>query len=201
MTDEGNAFAELLEKARAGDGEAARQLAERYEPKIRVVARALMSAPMRPYLDSVDVVQSVHKSLLAGLKGGRFDLSTPENLIALAVTVVRRKVARQWRHLRKQQRLSRGDVAGGPDAPAERMAAVPGAEQDPARGAELRDAAHRLMSALDETERRMLELRSQGHSTEEIAAELGLNPVALRVRLSRLRKRLQEGGAGSEVNG
>jgi RNA polymerase sigma-70 factor (ECF subfamily) len=188
-----------LEKARTGDGEAARQLAERYESKIRVVARAMLSAPLRPYLDSVDVVQSVHKSLLAGIKGGKFDLSTPENLIALAVTVVRRKVARQWRHLQKQQRLSRGDASAGRDAPAERIAAVPGAEKDPARDAELRDAAQRVMAALDETEQRMLEMQAQGHSTAEIAAELGLNPVALRVRLSRLKKRLQEGGIGLDA--
>jgi DNA-directed RNA polymerase specialized sigma24 family protein len=35
----------------------------------------------------------------------------------------------------------------------------------------------------------------QGHTTDEVAARLGLNPITLRVRITRLRKRLEESGA------
>ena len=65
---------------------------------------------------------------------------------------------------------------------------------DPAREAEFRDAARKLYSHLGETEQRIIDLRMQGHTTDEVAARLGLNPIALRVRMTRLRKRLEETG-------
>jgi CRP-like cAMP-binding protein len=46
----------------------------------------------------------------------------------------------------------------------------------------------------DETDRRMMELRLQGYSPAEIAAELRLHPIAARVRMSRLRQRLRTAG-------
>jgi RNA polymerase sigma-70 factor (ECF subfamily) len=190
MADPTAEFAELIEKARAGDGAALARLSEQYEPKVRIVARVLLGASLRPYLDSIDVVQSVHRSLLAGLRGGKYDLSAPENLVALAVTMLRRKVARQWRHLRRQSRLSLSPEA----SPAGLLAAQAQQGLDPAREAEFRDAARRLYSRLGEAEQRIIDLRLEGHTTDEVAARLGLNPIALRVRMTRLRKRLEETG-------
>jgi DNA-directed RNA polymerase specialized sigma24 family protein len=51
-------------------------------------------------------------------------------------------------------------------------------------------AVRHLCAGLDETDRRMLELRLHDRSTAEIAAALGLSAVVLRVRLTRLRQRL-----------
>jgi RNA polymerase sigma-70 factor (ECF subfamily) len=39
-----------------------------------------------------------------------------------------------------------------------------------------------------------LELRLEGYSTAEIAGELGMNPIAVRVRMTRLRQRLRANG-------
>src|SRR5262245_25926969 len=92
-------IAGLLARARSGDGAARDELARPYEPKLRLVARVLLGPALRPYLDSVDLVQSVHKSLLVGLRDQKFAFNSPDDLLALAVTMVRRKVARQWRRL------------------------------------------------------------------------------------------------------
>src|ERR1700677_2998952 len=97
-------FGVLLASARAGDQAALVELARKYEPEVRIVAHVLLGPALRPHLDSVDLVQSVHRSLMLGLRNCKFDISSPEKLIALALTMVRRKVARHWRHLRKQQR-------------------------------------------------------------------------------------------------
>src|SRR6186713_2758496 len=105
-------------------------IVERYEPEVRMVARARLGAALRPHLDSLDLVQSVHRSLIVGLRAERFDISTPENLIALAMTIVRRKVARHWRKLKRQQRLShRGDSPDLPDL----LGSLHSSETDPAR--------------------------------------------------------------------
>src|SRR5689334_16793890 len=92
VPDTADDFAALLARARRGDREALEQLARQYEPKLRLVARVLLGPALRPYLDSLDLVQSVHKSLLVGLRQDKFAINTPENLLALALTLVRRKV-------------------------------------------------------------------------------------------------------------
>jgi RNA polymerase sigma factor (sigma-70 family) len=183
-------FATLLARARGGDREALGQLARDYEPKLRLVARVMLGPALRPYLDSADLVQSVHKSLLLGLRDQKFTLETPENLLALALTLVKRKAARHWRRLQRQQRLS----ADSPAALADMLTALSPPRDDPAQAAQFRDQLAQLCRNLNDAERRLLELRLQGYSPAESAAELGLSAVALRVRLTRLRQRLR--GAG-----
>src|SRR5262245_66665807 len=110
-------FTTLLARARRGDQAALDQLTREYEPKLRLVARVLLGPALRPYLDSVDLVQSVHKSLLLGLRDQKFDFDGPDNMLALALTLVRRKVARHWRRLQRQQPLSgAGDTPGIADS-------------------------------------------------------------------------------------
>jgi RNA polymerase sigma factor (sigma-70 family) len=191
VTDGSEPFADLLEQARRGDQVALARLAREYEPKVRLVARVLLGPALRPYLDSLDLVQSVHHSLLAGLRRQQFDVSTPDQLLALAVTLVRRKVATHWRRLRRQQRLSHGAAA---DSLPDLLTGLSSPQPDPARQAQFRDQVRQLCDNLDETERRVLSLRLEGYSTAEIAGDLGISNIALRVRLTRLRQRLQAGG-------
>jgi RNA polymerase sigma factor (sigma-70 family) len=192
MPETAGEFTSLLARARGGDREALGQLARGYEPKLRLVARVLLGPALRPYLDSVDLVQSVHKSLLLGLRGDKFALDTPDDLLALALTLVRRKVARHWRHLQRQKRLSGGAVAT-PDL-AHLLTTLSRPHDDPAQAAQFRDQVDHLCGNLNAAERRLLELRLQGYSPAESAAELGLSAVAFRVRLTRLRQHLRSAG-------
>jgi RNA polymerase sigma-70 factor (ECF subfamily) len=192
MAEHGGEFADLLARARQADPEATAQLVRQYESKIRLVARVLLGPALRPYLDSVDLVQSVHRSLMLGMRNDKFDLANPEQLVALALTMVRRKVARQWRRSQRQQRLQTGSSDSG-NLP-QVLASLSSPEPDPARAAQSNDALQRLCNNLDATERRIMDLRFQGYSTAEIAADLGLNPIALRVRMTRLRQRLRADG-------
>src|SRR5439155_1300799 len=152
----------------------------------------LLGPALRPYLDSLDVVQSVHRSLLLGVGLDRFDISTPEQLIALATTMVRHKVAHQWRHMRRQQRLTGGAENSG-DLPS-LLTSLTSSEADPARAAQFNDTVRHLCANLDATEQRVLEMRLAGHSTAEIAEALAISAVALRVRMTRLRQRLRSAG-------
>src|SRR5438132_13964466 len=106
MSSDRDDFPALLARARQGDRGALTQLAQQYESKVRLVARVQLGPALRPYLDSVDLVQSVHRSLLLGLRENKFEIATPTQLLALALTMVRRKVARHWRRMQRQQRLS-----------------------------------------------------------------------------------------------
>jgi RNA polymerase sigma-70 factor (ECF subfamily) len=178
-------FAELLAQARAGDAEAVGQIARLYEPDLLIAARVHLGPALRPYLDSLDLVQSVHRSLLLGLRNDKFDVTDARSLLALALTMVRRKVARRWRQHRRQVR-----PAG--EQPTDVLATLSRRSVNPAAEADVRDALARLWRELDADDRRLIELRLQGYSTAEAAATLGKTPEALRVRLHRLRKRLDD---------
>lgn len=189
-------FAALLSRARQGDEGALAELARQYEPEIRAVARVLLGPALRPHLDSVDIAQSVHRSLLIGLRAEKFDLANPKALVALALTLVRRKVARHWRKLQRQQRLSGrpADSANLPDL----LANLASPEADPGQAAAYHEAVQQVCRDLDETERRLLDLRLQGFSTAEAARDMGLDPDVVRVRLFRLRQRLRDQGVLGE---
>ncbi len=196
MSETSEEFAALLAAGRRGNSEALGQLCKLYEPKVRIVARVLLGPALRPYFDSMDLVQSVHRTLMIGLRQDKFDISSPDKLVALATTLVRRKVARQWRRVRRQQRLSsRAAVAS--NLP-EMLTSLSSSGDDPARAAQFQDQIEHLCGQLDETQRRILQLRSYGYSTAEIADQLGLKQVTLRVRMTRLRERLRSAGVLDE---
>ena len=192
MADPTGDFAALVARARQGDNEAVTRLVQQYEAEIRLVARCQLGPALRPYLDSFDLVQSVHKSLLRGLRQGKFDLATPNNLVALALAMVRNKTVRYWRHLRRQQRHS-GGAADSTPLP-EVLASLTCSHSDPAEAAAYHEAVASLWQHVTEAERRVLELRLEGCTTAEIARRLGEDADVLRVRLSRLRQRLWEAG-------
>ncbi len=119
--------------------------------------------------------------------------SKPDDLIGLAITILRRKAAKHWRHLRRQKRLS---GAGGDDTGdlAEVLTSINCPGTDPAAAAPSRDQVDALDAHLDDTEKRILSLRVDGHTPAEIAEQLGVSWVAIRVRTTRLRQRLEDSG-------
>jgi RNA polymerase sigma-70 factor (ECF subfamily) len=193
MTSEIDSFNQLMLRAHEGDLTAIEQLVQQYEPEIRLVARIKLGGPLRPYLDTVDLVQSVHRSLMIGLRNDRFDISSPEKLVALAMTIVRRKIARQWRKVRRQRRLS-ADHPGDQESIPHVLAALVGRDGTPDQQAALADQLDALYRRLDDTERQLVQLRFEGHTTAEAARLFGMDPDVLRVKLSRLRQRIKDLG-------
>lgn len=198
--DESSDFDLLLNAARSGDSAALQRLVEQYEPELRMVARMRLGAALRPHLDSIDLVQSVHRSLMIGLREQRFDISSPQKLIALALTIVRRKVARQWRHLKRQQRLS--SHGSEDDSNAELVNTILSLQSngpDVVDALASKETLKRLLSELDPIESKLISMRIEGHSTVQVAQALNLDPDVLRVKLSRMRKRLREKGFENDL--
>lgn len=191
MTDATD-FDLLLTAARSGDETAMQRLIQQYEPELRLVARNRLGTALRPHLDTIDLVQSVHRSLMIGLRGAKFDISSPEKLIGLAVTIVQRKAAKHWRHLKRQQRLSGHNESH--DELVDTMLSLRGERNEVSSELETRELLARWLEKVDPIERRLIELRLEGYSTVEIAEMLDLDSDVLRVKLSRLRKRLRERG-------
>jgi RNA polymerase sigma-70 factor (ECF subfamily) len=189
-------FAKLISRVRAGDEQAAAQLVAAYEGIIRRRARRLLGPRLRVHLDSVDIAQSVNRTLLIGLRRASFAVSTPDELTRLALTLVRRKVARHWRKRKREAECRQSNEGMGS---AETWAVERASQLEPsADPLQLEELAKKVLDRLDGLDRQLVELRLQGYTTAEAARKLGVSPAFLRNRLSRLRKRLWEEGLPPE---
>src|SRR5215470_19112005 len=107
-------FAELLQRVRRGDPEAATQLVRQYESAIRVAVRTRLSDPkLRRQFDSMDVCQSVLASFFLRAAAGQYDLRDPAQLVALLTKMAHNKLAMRTRHEYRQRRDVRRNVCLG----------------------------------------------------------------------------------------
>ena len=118
---EATSFRDLLRRVRAGDPEAARELAQQYEPHIRRAAnRPLNDLNLRNLLDSMDICQNVLAEFFVRAADGQFELTEPDELLRLFVTMTRNQVLDESRyhkagrrdHRRQQADLSEHCLGG-----------------------------------------------------------------------------------------
>jgi RNA polymerase sigma-70 factor (ECF subfamily) len=143
---------------------------------------------LRRILEPADLCQSILKSFFIRAASGQFDLDTPEKLLALLRTMARNKVASQ---VRKQQALRR-DMRRDVSLNASASKPVASADPSPSRLAMGRELIDALRVRLSVEERRIADLRSEGHDWAEIARQLGGTAQARRKQLSRAIDRVAE---------
>ena len=180
MSDEPNTR-DLLRRIRSGDGDAAAELVRRYEPAIRAAIRGRMSdTRLRRLFDSMDVCQAVLASFFARVALGQYELTEPDDLVKLLVSMARNKLAKQvTRHRRAGRDYRRTSPAE--DALAQPAISTP----DPARQVAAADMVAEVYRLLSPDERRLVELRQHGHDWPAIAAQVGGTAEALRKQHAR----------------
>lgn len=183
---------DFFRRLQGADEEALAALLREYEPEIRRAASVRLGPLLRPHLDSLDLVQSVFITLLKGLRDDKFHIAGPAELVALSAEIIRRKVAQVWKRMKRRTELN-GQLTGTQED-AEHLVVGHADSLDPAVEVEIRDGLARMLEEVDEADRRLLELRLQGFTTAEAARALDSDPDVLRVRLSRLRRKLTERG-------
>jgi RNA polymerase sigma factor (sigma-70 family) len=184
--------AELFARIRRGDEQALAQLIREYEPEIRRAARARLGPLLRPLMDSVDLVQSVYITLLVKMRDSNLVLASSGELVALGTGIIRLKVAQHARRL--ERRVALGAKHAEALTPAEASAQSLDHSPDPAAAAQFQDQLERILELLSPQERRLIELKLEGHSTAQAATLLGTAPNTLRVKLGRLRQKLNSQG-------
>src|SRR5690348_6301257 len=86
-------FRELIGRVRTGDAEAAEELVRTYEPAIRIVVRRrLTDSALRRIVDSMDIAQSVLGAFFVRAASGQFELTTPQQLKKLLVTMALNRI-------------------------------------------------------------------------------------------------------------
>lgn len=184
-------FAELLAQVRQGDESAASRLVQRYERAVLRSVRSRLGKNMRGALDSMDVMQSVHRSLLIGLRNEKYQFSTPQQLIGLAVAMVQSKIARHWRKIKKMPGNKREVNAAEQDTLVERLAS-----QDPTASlvVSAEELLQQFLAQLDELDQELVRLKLAGNSSVDTAKLLNCKPAFIRMRWVRLRRTLRQHG-------
>ena len=189
-SDPGGEFEVLLSRVHAGDQLAAEQLVNRYQPAVLRAVRSRLGKPMRGFLDSMDIVQSVHLSLLIGLHREKFQLRSPDQLIALAALMVQRKIARHWAH-RKRSVEAKAD---GRAMAMNSLEQLPAPATTPSLIVSSQEQLAGCLATLDELDQQLVQLKLDGHTTAETAQLLARTPAFIRMRWTRLRQTLRKNG-------
>jgi RNA polymerase sigma-70 factor (ECF subfamily) len=176
----------LVNRCRAGDAEAARLLFECYVDRLVAVARRRLSQSMNSRVDAEDIVQSVFRTFFGRLKGGQFRLEQQDDLCKLLVRITVNKARRQVAYQKAAKRAP-GQEVHNDDGGGKQLLQVPTHDPDPEEEVAFLDQLEHFLGRLAPDERRILEMRVQGHSNDDICTELGIYDRKIHRVLERIR--------------
>lgn len=181
----------MMDDLLAGREEAAEQIVEEYTAALVAVARRQIGARLARRVDPEDVVQSVYRSLFVRARRGEYELGSGRDLWKLMVTITLNKVRRQAKFHkagRRDMMLERSTTNETGQTAAEQLARS--GEPTPDEAAGLVDEVQTFLESLPERDRPIVELRLQGLTSAEIAAETGRAERSVRRVLEQIQTRL-----------
>ncbi|MEM9645940.1 MAG: ECF-type sigma factor [Planctomycetota bacterium] len=195
-TDDSEVFLKQLALVREGDEAATTELWNRYFAPLVRLAAGRLPANLRRTGDEEDIALSAFNSFIAGIRRDQFpDLSGPDNLWGLLITLTTRKVHAHLRHSTRQKRgggAVRGesvfiDPSGGNRGGG--LGGVTGQSATPDLRVELAEACDTLLDQLpDDQLRQIAVMRMDGFLVDEIAETLGISKRAVERRLQLIRQ-------------
>jgi len=186
-------FADLMARAKAGDPAAIREFLLRFEPEVRMMVRARLPKRLRTQFDSLDFVQAVWQSFFSDLPNDTPDFVKVEHVHGFLAGVVRNKVYEQDRKLTRTAKynVSREERLyirrGDRDVPREVISPDP----SPSQAAQASDRLAQLTNGRGPREVKMITLRREGLTYDEIAARMGVNEKTVRRIIESARSRLE----------
>lgn len=169
--------AELVARyADAHDEAEAEELFRRYSGRLTALARSRLSQALASRVDAEDVVQSAYRSFFLLARAGKVVLRESGELWRLLVRITLRKVYRNARRHRAECRSVEREhaLAGEGDAVALSR------EPTPSDVAALLDELRGALAPLNQMQRRMIEMRLQGHEINAIAADVNRSARTVR---------------------
>ncbi len=189
MDDESAA---LVARWSAGDERAAEVLVGRYTGRLLALARAHLSSRLVARLDPEDVVQSAYRSFFVDAKRDRFVLERSGDLWRLLAAITMNKLHRQVARERAAKRSPDRERSFGGESSflnlsPEAAAGEPSAQEAIAVVEEL----ELILRRFNPLQRRMIELRLQGHTIKEIAEDVDRSERYVHAVLDDLKRRLR----------
>ncbi|MCE9530430.1 MAG: sigma-70 family RNA polymerase sigma factor [Planctomycetes bacterium] len=182
---------DLIQRLRTGSNTAAREVFDRYVERLLGLAKRRIGLKMNSRVDPEDVVQSVFRTFFSRMKNDQFQINAEDDLFKLLVRITVHKTLRQIAHHRAAKRDPGQEVGHGSDAH-EMLQQAMAAEPTPETVVTFMDHLEHFLRQLPDQDREILELRLQGHSTEEIATKMGSYDRKIRRVLERIRESVVE---------
>jgi RNA polymerase sigma factor (sigma-70 family) len=180
-------FEALIERVRAGSQDAAWDLVEKYGRDVQRFVRRSLHQRLRAKFDSLDFVQIVWGSFFRAperLEG----MAKSEQLVAYLATLAKFKVLTEVRRRLQTAKYDVNREAGGDESrqsPDENSAPTP----SPSAVAIAKERWQLLLAGEPDRVRRIVELRLQGTTFNEIASHLHIHERTARKTIERLLKR------------
>lgn len=185
----------LVHLWRSGDQDAAKKLFERYVEKLVALAKRRISERLSARIDAEDVVQSVFRTFFLRAREGQFKIQDPDDLCRLLARMTVHKTLRKVEHHTAAKRDAGAELRQGQDAQ-QRLAEFLDREPSPDAANMFLDQLEHFMTQLKPAEQQILEMRMQGHSTEEIAEKLHTYDRKIRRVMERIRGLAEQEGIG-----
>ncbi len=178
MSEAPDDFAALMQGVRAGSEEAARQLVERFGPRILRVVRRRLNPKLRSKFDSLDFQQDVWASFFADPSDKTFD--RPEALAAFLATMARNKVLMAVRQRCQLQKYNVDREHSLDGSAAYAAHGVAGPDPTPSQLAVAQEKWDQLLKGHPPRYQRILILLRQGHTQVQISQQLGIDERSVR---------------------
>jgi RNA polymerase sigma factor (sigma-70 family) len=193
----GGSVTQWLSGLARGDGNAAREIWQRYFERLVRLARKRLGDARPGGTDEEDVALSALDGFLRGAAAGNFPhLNDREDLWKVLVTVTARRALDHQRREGRQKRgggAVRGETvfAAGDDADAQAgINRVLGREPTPELAAMMAEDCERLLNQLDDVSlRKVAQRKLEGYTNEEIAKEMNCALRTVKRRLAAIRAR------------
>ncbi len=186
-------FAGLIARVKEGDEAAIGRLIDRFGPEVRMMVRRRLPARLRSQFDTVDFTQVVWQSVIADCRERSEAFRDPRHLLGFLAGVVHNKVAHEYRRRTRTRKydigreeplyVRRGDRVVPRELPAD--------DPTPSEAVQAGDRMDQLTAGRSPTEVRIIELRREGLTIDEVAARLELHEKAVRRVINSLRARLE----------
>lgn len=188
-----DSVAQLIEKIKQGDEQAAHALWDRYFPQLVCLARQKLAGRDTRMEDEEDVALSVLDSFIRAAADERFpDLRDRIGLWRLLSVMTFRKAVDRIRHEQRQKRRVQGESAilgNGSEDGAHPLDRIPGPDPTPDLPDELGEECQRLLGLLDPDLRAIAVSKLEGCTNREIARHCGCSVPTIERRLRRIRKK------------
>ena len=187
-----DSFSDVMDRLRAGDEAAAREVFQRFVRRLVRLARSQFDAVLRRKVDPEDVVQSAYKSFFLRYGAGKLEVRDWDNLWGLLTVITLRKCLDRVEYHRAERRDVQREAAAQPGAAGtEPWWEAVAREPTPEEAAVLAETVEHLLRSLAEDERPVLEMSLQGYTTQEISERLALAERSVRRLRERFRKQLE----------
>lgn len=186
----------LLDRWRAGDEDAARQLHEMYADRLASLARQRISQRLGSRIDPEDVVQSVFRTFFTRSKDGQFQIQQADDLWKLLARITVHKIFRQIAFHRAAKRNISLETAQGNES-YDPLLTLLDREPTPEAINQFVDQVEHV-SKLSPEVRAVLELRLQGYKDVEIAKKLNMSDRTIRRHMEKARRFAEQEGLALE---